>query len=138
MPGPRVTLTKSGRRRRPVSVEGRAWMASRTRPGRFAVWLRMAIVGWTPLNAVLSDVIFLLKRRRAEGPDFSSTATHVSSQDVSMARVRREWRPLGCGVGVRHGWWMLMLMLRMAKCERVHRVGTARKELRDSRFVILF
>lgn len=110
MPGPRVTVTKSGfLRGRPstqttsplvasslVSItpaSGSARIASLTIPARCWVCDATAVIGRTPRNCRLSDVIFLSKRRRAAprpAPwSFSSNVTHVSSHEDSMASVRR-------------------------------------------------
>ncbi len=47
-------------------------------------------MGFTPPKARLSDVTLLLKSSRAALPDRSRTATHVSSQEVSIASVRTD------------------------------------------------
>jgi hypothetical protein len=123
MPGPLVTEMKSGSRLVAMSVfsscsflfgipalrsprwlesaGGRWQIASLTRVARFSWCDRRDTRGCTPWYSALFEVIFLWKCRRAkDGPVpalFSTTATLVSSQLVSMARVIRGRRSLHCG-----------------------------------------
>ena len=105
------------------------------RIARFLWWDSWATMGCTPPYGELSDVIFSLKRRAATLFFLFSckTATLVSSQEVSIARVRRLRRWTQPWIG---GWKRLTRRhIGLIKLEFVRRNGE-RELLRQVRLKI--
>lgn len=115
MPGPRVAQTKSGilcllflsvlatlfssppcsdtssSFSNPSSQSGKLANALSTSGAKAVLWLSTVTRGLIPLKARLSDDMRSLNNSVVFPPgDFDSTATAVSSHDVSIARVTRE------------------------------------------------
>src|SRR5438067_8269369 len=120
MPGPRVTASRS---RSPGSTPARTSAAS-TRPGSFSRWSRAATSGTTPPKERWSASWLWIRLASTRRPS-STTATEVSSQLVSIPRVRlmtRQGRVTAEAghVGVDPG---QVLLERLPEARRVDRVG---------------